>query len=114
MKPKSVKRLEEIAAAIEEIANFTRGKTEADYLTDSMLRSAVLWQLVRVCEAVRSLAQNDTAVAQAINDHRKIIRFRTLLIHEYHKVQHDYVWQYIQTDLPTLRNDVAALLTARN
>ena len=57
MKPESVKRLEEIAAAIEEIANFTRGKTEADYLTDSMLRSAVLWQLVRVCEAVRSLAQ---------------------------------------------------------
>ena len=109
-----MERLEEIAAAIEEIASFTRGKTEADYLTDSMLRSAILWQLVRICEAVRSLAQNDTAVAQAINDHRKIIRFRTFLIHEYHNIDHPSVWQYIQTDLPTLRNDVAALLTARN
>ena len=109
-----MERLEEIAAAIEEIASFTQGKTEADYLTDSMLRSAILWQLVRICEAVRSLARSDAAAAQGITGYRDIIGLRTFLIHRYARINHQSVWQYIQTDLPTLRNDVAALLTARN
>ena len=112
MKPKSADRLREINAALQEIANFTQGKTEADYMSDSLLRSAVLWQLVRICEPVRSLARDDTDVVQRINGYRDIIGFRTLLIHRYDRVEHDRVWRFVQTDLPRLRDDVEALLGA--
>lgn len=112
MKAKSAGRLYEISAAIQQIASFTQGKTEADYLGDSMLRSALLWQMVRICEPVRSLARDANVVAQRINGYRDIIGFRTLLIHRYDTVEHDRVWRFIQSDLPTLRADVRALLDA--
>ena len=112
MKPKSADRLREIDAALQEIANFKQGKAEADYMSDSLLRSAVLWQLVRICEPVRSLARDDPDVVQRINGYRDIIGFRTLLIHRYDRVEHDRVWRFIQTDLPRLRDDVEALLGA--
>lgn len=91
MKPKSADRLGEIDAALQEITSFTQDKAEADYMSDSLLRSAVLWQLVRICEPVRSLARDDSQVARAINGYREIIGLRTLLIHEYAKVRHGLV-----------------------
>ena len=112
MESKSVQRLQEIDAAIRQIANFAQGKAEADYMGDSLLRSAVLWQLVRICEPVRALARDDIDVAQRITGYRDIIGFRTLLIHRYSTVKHDRVWRFIQSDLPTLREDIGALLTS--
>lgn len=103
-------RLDTIVRAIGEIEQFTIGRSQADYLADSMLRSAVLWQLVRIGETIRELARNDLAAASRITEFREIIGLRNLLIHEFHIVEHDQVWQYIQTDLPTLRVDVEALL----
>ncbi len=114
MKPESRSSLNAVNAAIDQIADFVRGKAFSDYLSDPMLRSAVLWQFVRICEPVRQIVRDDPETALQLTGYRDIIRFRTFLIHRYHKLRHDYVWQYIQTDLPTLRNDVAALLTARN
>ena len=112
MESKSVQRLQEIDAAIRQIASFTRGKTEADYMGDSLPRSALLWQLVRICEPVRALARDDIEIAQQINGYRDIIGFRTLLIHRYGTVKHDRVWRFIQSDLPTLREDVGVLLAS--
>lgn len=112
METKSAGRLHEIEAAIQQIASFTQGKIEVDYMSDPLLRSAVLWQLVRICEPIRSLARDDAEVAQGINGYRDIIGFRILLIHEYARVRHSLVWQFIQSDLPTLRADVRALLDA--
>lgn len=105
-------RLNTIAGAIGEIERFTIGRTQSDYLHDSMLRSAVLWQLMRIGETIRELARDDLAVASRITEFREIIGLRNLLIHEFHIVEHDQVWQYVQTDLPTLREDVRALLAA--
>ena len=108
----TAEQLGAIALAIGEIERFTVGRAQVDYLRDSMLRSAVLWQLVRIGETIRELARDDPAVAARITEFRQIIGLRNLLIHEYHDVRHDRVWQYVQTDLPTLREDVEALLDA--
>ena len=105
-------RLEAIDEAITEIDSFTAGKTASDFMSDSLLRSAVLWQLVRVCEPVGSLARDDVDVAQRINGYRDIIGFRTRLIHRYHQIRFDLVWRYVQGDLPGLRADVRTLLEA--
>ena len=108
----TARRLGAIVLAIGEIERFTVGRTQVDYLRNSMLRSAVLWQLVRIGEAIRELARDDVAVASRITEFRQIIGLRNLLIHEFHIVEHDQVWQYVQTDLPTLHEDVEALLAA--
>jgi uncharacterized protein with HEPN domain len=39
-----------------------------------------------------------------------IIGFRNALIHGYDQIDDDGVWRTIQTDLPALRSQVAALL----
>ena len=108
----TVRRLGAIANAIGEIERFTVGRTQADYLRGSVLRSAVLWQLVRICEPVRLLARDDLDVAQRINGYRDIIGFRTRLIHRYHQIRFELVWRYVQDDLPGLRADVRTLLEA--
>ena len=38
--------------------------------------------------------------------------FRGVLIHQYHKVRLDLVWDFAQEDLPALKAAVVALLTA--
>ena len=108
----SANRLRAIASAVSEIEQFAVGRTETDYFTDSMLRSAMLWQLVRIGETIRELARDDLAVASQITEFREIIGVRNLLIHQYHIVEHNLVWQYVQTDLPRLRDHVEALLGA--
>ena len=106
------RRLDAIVSAIGEIEQFAVGRTLEDYLGDSMLRSAMLWQLVRIGETIRELARDDLAVASQITEFREIIGVRNLLIHQYHIVEHNLVWQYVQTDLPRLRDHVEALLGA--
>ena len=104
------RRLEAIDEAITEIGSFTAGKTASDFTSDPLLRSAVLWQLVRICEPVRSLARDDFDIAQRINGYRDIIGFRTRLIHRYHQIRLELVWRYAQDDLPRLRENIGALL----
>ena len=112
MRPDVRRRLEAIDEAITEIDSFTAGRTASDFTSDSMLRSAVLWQLVRICEPIRSLARDDLDIAQRINGYRDIIGFRTRLIHRYHQIRFELVWRYVQDDLPGLRADVRTLLEA--
>jgi uncharacterized protein with HEPN domain len=45
-----------------------------------------------------------------VPDFRDIISFRNLLIEGYAVINHDEVWDTVQTSLPRLRKAVAALL----
>ena len=106
----STSPLQTIEIAIGEIEQFTVGRTQSDYLSDSMLRSAVLWQLLRISETIRQLARDDPPVAAQITAFRQIIGLRTRLVHRFHTIDPVRIWQYIQDDLPRLRGDVEALL----
>ena len=110
MKSETRLRFEAIDEAIDATVSFVSGKAFSDYLNDPLLRSAVLWQMVRICETVRQVVRDDSEIAWRITDYRDIISFRTLLIHDYARIDHALVWQYVQEDLPRLRGDVEALL----
>jgi uncharacterized protein with HEPN domain len=56
------------------------------------------------------LSKRDPVLARRVPDFRDIIAFRNLLIHGYAVVDHDDVWDAVQTSLPGLRAVVAALL----
>jgi uncharacterized protein with HEPN domain len=104
------KYLADIARAAELIAQFTTGKTLADYKEDPMLRAAVERQFEIIGEALVRLAKRDTAVAGRISEHQRIIAFRNVLIHGYNNVDDLLVWGVVESKLAALRRDVATLL----
>ena len=56
------------------------------------------------------LARTDEAMAARIDGYRRIIAFRNVLIHGYAEVDHRLVWDVVQTSLPALAEQIAALL----
>ncbi|HXW40167.1 MAG TPA: HepT-like ribonuclease domain-containing protein [Xanthobacteraceae bacterium] len=110
MPPETKKYLEDIARAAELIAQFTAGKTFADYVQDPMLRAAVERQFEIVGEALVRLVKRDAVVATRIGEHQRIIAFRNILIHAYSDVDNLLVWGVVESKLNALRRDVAALL----
>jgi uncharacterized protein with HEPN domain len=110
MRRESKKHLFDIAQAAELLAQFTRGKTLEDYVTDPFLRSAVERQFEIIGEALNRLLHDDPQTANRISEYRRIIDFRHFLIHVYHAISNETVWDILQTKLPVLRNEVAALL----
>jgi uncharacterized protein with HEPN domain len=111
MQPETQKYLDDIAKAAGLVAQFTAGKTFADYMEDAMLRAAVERQFEIVGEALVRLAKRDPAVAARIGEHQRIIAFRNVLIHGYNNVDDLLVWGVVESKLSALRRDVAALLS---
>lgn len=109
MRLEARKYLFDIERAAGLIAQFTAGKTFADYEQDDMLRSAVERQFEIIGEALAQLARLDAALAARISEHRRIISFRNILIHGYAEVSSRLVWDVIETRLATLRREIADL-----
>lgn len=111
MLPLEVKKyLFDIQEACDLLAQFTSGKTLAQYEADPLLRSAVERQFEVVGEALGRMIKLDPAMASSISDHQRIIAFRNRLIHGYADISHDLVWGVLQTNLPKLRREVQELL----
>ena len=110
MKPEARKYLFDIWRAVELLADFTAGKSFADYEQEAMLRAAVERQFEIVGEATSQLAKLDRRIAVRISEYRRIVAFRNILIHGYADVDDRLVWDVVETKLPALRRDVEALL----
>jgi uncharacterized protein with HEPN domain len=104
------KYLYDIKQAADLVLEFTEGRNFFDYETNAMLRSAVERQLEVIGEAVVQLARLDAGLAGRITEHRRIIAFRNILIHQYRQVDNRLVWDTVESKLPALRDEVAALL----
>ena len=105
------KYLYDIRQACELLHEFTAGKTVADYAAHAMLRAAVERQFEIIGEALNQMFKRDASLALRISDHRRIIAFRNRLIHGYADIDHEVVWGVLETNLPTLRLEVEALLS---
>lgn len=103
------KSLFDIQQAADLIGEFTAGKQFEDYERDPMTRAAVERQFEIIGEALSRLARMDETVATKISEPRRIIAFRNLLIHGYADVDNRLVWDVVETKLPTLRREIAAL-----
>lgn len=112
MRLETRKLLEDVRRATEFIGEFVAGKNLDDYEADPFLRSAVERQFEIVGEALNRLAKSDPAVADRISRVGRIISFRNALIHGYDLVDHEVVWDVIETHLPPLRDQVLSLLAS--
>jgi len=102
------KHLFDIVQACDLLVQFTCGKTFADYTADPLLRSAVEHQFEIIGEALH----RDSTLAARISSTNRIIAFRNRLIHGYATLADEIVWGVLETNLPTLRQEVQALLGA--
>ena len=111
MRLEARKYLYDIQRAADLLADFKSDKTFADYEGDALLRSAVERQFEIIGEAMTHLARTDESATARISHHERIIAFRNILIHGYADVDDRLVWDVLEQNLPTLTNEVEALLT---
>jgi uncharacterized protein with HEPN domain len=90
---------------------FTAGKDFAEYQRNPMLRLAVERAFAIIGEALTQLARIDPAVAERITDFRSIIAFRNILTHAYAQIDDRLVWGIVESKLPVLSSEVAALMS---
>ena len=110
MRLESLKYLYDIQRAAGLLREFTLGKTFVDYAGNAMLRSAVERQFEVIGEAMEQLSRIDEPVAGKISHDERIIAFRNILIHGYADVDNRLVWDVLETNLPTLLNEVGDIL----
>jgi uncharacterized protein with HEPN domain len=111
MRLEARKYLFDMQEAVELIVRFTDGRSLDEYSADAMLRSAVERQFEILGEALGKLAKLDPTLAERISDHRRIIAFRNVLIHDYDAILDEVVWGVIETQLPSLRTLLSELLS---
>jgi uncharacterized protein with HEPN domain len=97
------------ADAAAAVATFIAGRTQADYLADRLLRSAVERQCEIVGEALNRLARAAPELAARIPHLSRVVAFRNLLIHGYATVDDATVWRTVTEDFPVLAGHIAAL-----
>lgn len=110
MHARSLKWLEDIRDAAAFIGQVMHGQSIEAYGADRLLRQAVERNFEIIGEAIKRLAQHDPGTAVRIAHYAQIIAFRNVLIHGYELVDHSLVWSAVQTQLPVLLRDVAAIL----
>jgi len=96
------------AAAL--VAQFTQGKDFAEYQQNPMLRLAVERAFAIIGEALVQLTRLDAVLAARITESHSIIAFRNILVHAYAQVDDRIVWGIVQTKLPVLVREVAAMM----
>jgi uncharacterized protein with HEPN domain len=110
MRLEARKYLHDMQGAAELVVEFTQGKSYADYRQQAMLRAAVERQFEIIGEALAKLSVLEPLLASRISEHRQIIAFRNVLAHGYADVDDRLVWDIVESRLPRLRGEVAALL----
>lgn len=102
--------LEDIRLAAENILEFTRNKTLAEYSQDRMLKSAVERQFEIIGEALNRFHESNPDKASQIKNYTQIIAFRNILIHGYDVIEDTVVWDVISNYLPVLNEQICGML----
>ena len=110
MRRESRKYLDDMQRAARSLTEFTNGKSLAEYAEEALLRAAVERQFEIIGEAMTRLARIDEGTAARISGYRRIIAFRNVLIHGYADVDDRLVWDVVESSLPALVGELAALL----
>jgi uncharacterized protein with HEPN domain len=108
--PEVLTHLFDVAQACDLLERFTEGRRFEEYAADPLLRSAVERQFEIVGEALRRALELDPHLTERITDTSRIIAFRNRLIHGYATVSVEVVWGVLEANLPTLHQEVEALL----
>lgn len=102
-------RLEHILESINEIEAYTAALITETFLNTSVIRSASVFQLEIIGEAVNHLS---TKLKDKHNniDWNQIISVRNIIAHVYWGIDYTKVWETIKEDLPILKQTVITMM----
>ena len=106
-------RLFDIIEAARLIKETVAGMSASAFVeADAMYRSAVYFQLTIIGEAIAKLRAEHPQIVSSISDVHRIVEFRNRIVHGYHEIDDEVVWQIITTKLDTLIAQVEQLLAS--
>jgi uncharacterized protein with HEPN domain len=100
-------RLDHIIEAITRIEAFCNQKSLGDFLSDDLLQSALLYQLMIIGEAVNNL--DDQLLMNFDYPWYFPRSFRNYIAHEYFGINLTRVWNTIIKDLPELKGIIGKI-----
>ncbi|MBU0488714.1 MAG: DUF86 domain-containing protein [Bacteroidetes bacterium] len=104
------KYLFDIIESIDSIEEYLGGKRDFNlYLANKLLRRAIERELEIIGEATSRILKIDSSVS--IEDARRIVDLRNLVIHGYDKIDDVIMWGIISKDIPNLKDQVQQLLS---
>ncbi len=105
------KYLIDILNCINEIEVFFEGKPRKfeEYRKNIMLKKAIERNLEIVGEAVNRILKKAPNIE--IQNARKIVQFRNIIIHSYDSISDENVWAVIINHLPKLKVEVTDIMT---
>ena len=109
MKKNNLVYLADVLAAIDKIEDYLDGISHEDFLVDSKTQDAVIRNLLTIGEAMSRLSPALKNQVPNLSI-REAIDMRNLLIHDYDMVNLEIVWDTIQNDLPSVKDQIAKLI----
>ena len=110
MPPRNWKiRIRDILDCIEKIERFTRGYTFADFQEDEKTIDSVLRNLEIIGEASRHVP-TDMRIRYPDIPWVEMLTMRNIVIHEYHGVNLEIIWQTVKENLPPLVSPLKQIL----
>lgn len=101
--------LTDMLEASDAIARFLQDVERHEFLEDEMPQSAVLHKLTVIGEAAAHISDEFKKQHPNIK-WRNAVGLRNIVVHEYFGVSWDMIWVTATEDIPTLRQQIAALL----
>lgn len=100
----------DIYKAVQRIRDYTEGLDAEAFSASPIVQYAVIRRFEIIGEAIVQCRRHHPESVEELGDIQEIINFRNHLVHRYHKVLSEIVWDVVQEDLPGLLNTVTALL----
>ena len=103
--------LDHMQRAVTDACGFVEGLSKDDFLRDKRTQQAVIMSLVILGEAAAKVMDGYAEFAHAHPEvpWRSMRGMRNRIIHGYFDINLDVVWETVQTALPELRKQLAAV-----
>lgn len=98
-----------IRDSIKKILSYTSGVDEESFLSNTMLQDALVRHIEIIGEASNKVSDN-TRNKYSNVPWKQINGMRNRIVHEYFGVRLDIVWDTIQNDIITLKDDVDKII----
>lgn len=102
-------RLEHIMQSINNLQNFSKGKSLEDLQKDNILYYALVKNIEIIGEAAYMLSEEFKATHTDTN-WRDIISMRHVLVHGYYAISPGHVWSVIEHDIEPLKQQTSQYL----
>ncbi len=102
--------LQDILESIDDIQSFIKGMSYKSFAEDKKTVNAVIRSIEVIGESARTIPDS-VKEENPLIPWEKMMSMRNKLIHEYFGVDLEIIWQTVQEDIPSLRDNVAELIS---